>query len=336
MSSNRTRGRRRRWHRRARLAIALLVVTGLLSTAVYAYDHTRRFFAFRLPAVSAIDLWRTHYEPASMRITVGGHGVAAPWQTTADELRGNPHLWRRMHLADWNAVPQAVREAALDAMLARYGDVLMRPVVWDAMTPEDWDEIPQPIRTVAYRQMVAYWAGFYDVGAAYGLPAGLVASTLAAIVMSESWFDHRAGCVYADGGRDVGLGQASDFARERFRQLHRHGVVDVELSDDDYVNPWQATRFVAVWMSLMLDEARGDLDLAIRAYNRGIGRAHDPLGTIYLQTVRQRLLRYIHNVEAPEAWDYVWRRAKALERREWPWIAASIPLLTAGRMADEP
>ena len=86
-----------------------------------------------------------------LSITVGGHGIAAPWKATAEELATNAPLWQRMHLADWNGIPRAVREPGLDAMLARYGNVLMDPSAWDTMTPEEWDDIPQPIRTVASR-----------------------------------------------------------------------------------------------------------------------------------------------------------------------------------------
>ena len=79
------------------------------------------------------------------------------------------------------------------------------------MDAEDWDRVPQPMRTLAYRQIVAYWAGYYDVGARYELRPGVVADTLAAIVMSESWFDRRALLVNRDGSRDIGLGGASDY-----------------------------------------------------------------------------------------------------------------------------
>lgn len=258
--------------------------------------------------------------PVALTITAGGEKI--PFTATRDAVRSDVTLWRRMDISDWNAIGDPVCTEGLDAMLERFAPLVLDPGAWDRMQADDWDTVPQPVRALAFRHMAEYWAGFYQVGSAYGLPRRLVADTLEAIVMSESWFDHRAVNEAPWGNRDLGVAQASDSARERMRELHAAGVVDAAFDDEEYFNPWVATRFLAIWFDLLLREVGGDLDLAVRAYHRGSERALDALGDAYLDGVLRRRRRFIRNDGAPEAWGYLWTRDRELRAAAWPWLTS--------------
>lgn len=307
-----------RWASVAPFVLLAMVGAGALGTRALT-----RWLETPVPAVAGVDVYAAivNLTPVELTITAGSERL--PFVSTHDAVLTDATLWRRMHLADWNVVPEALRHDGLDAVLVRYHPLLFAPARWDRMTAHDWDGVPQPVRVLAYRHMVEYWSGFYDVGAAYDWLPQLMSDTLAAIVMSESWFDHRAVNAGYGGQRDVGLAQASEFARRRMEQLHASGDVDVLLTEGDYFNPWSATRFVAIWMARLLDDTAGDLDFAVRAYNRGLANAFDERGDAYLAAVHERRDRFIRNRGAPEAWDYLWRVDRAARRDAWPWIVHS-------------
>lgn len=301
--------------------LALVVAAWAALVAVLAVREPERRFAIGpLPVVADVQLSEVWFDNRPVALTVTAGWAKIPHVATRDQVRSDITLWRRMNVEDWDTVPAPLRGEAFDAMLTRYDGLLASPSAWDRMGPVDWDPVPQPIRAMAFRHMAEYWSGYYQLGAAHGIPRKTMADTLAAVIMSESWFEHRAVNANGCGNRDIGVAQASDATRRRMTTLHRTGRVDVLLEEADYFDPWKGVRFAAIWVGLLLDEANGDLDLAIAAYHRGIARAREPKGEDYHADVLRRLRRYIRNEEASAAWDDLWRRDATRMAVKRPWL----------------
>jgi hypothetical protein len=230
-----------------------------------------------------------------------------PLLVTMDALRSNRILWRRMHLGDWDRVPEHARERALDVMLVGYRAVLS-PAAWPDMTVTDWDLVPQPMRAVAYLRMIRHWVANRQVGTEFGLRTSQVAQAVAAIVMAESWFEHRAVNENPYGNRDLGLAQCSDPCRARLASMAAAGEISDAPLEEDYLDPRVGTWVATVWFERELRNAGGDVPRAIRAYHRGLPAAMDEKGDAYLEKVERLRDDYIRTQRASPAWDHLIRR----------------------------
>lgn len=231
---------------------------------------------------------------------------------TVDQLHSDHRLWRQMHFGDWDGVDPAYRTSALQAMARSYEQLFRGPVSWHHMTAEDWDDVPQPVRSMAYLRMIWHWARLEGVGVEFGLVPEHVAQTIGAIVMAESWFEHRAFNQNQWGNLDLGLAQCSDYCREEIAAMVARCELLFRPTEADYFHPWTATRIATLWFRRELRLAEGDVDLATRAYHRGIAHAHDEKGDTYVARVQQVRDRYIRAQGQSETWRFLVREIGAL------------------------
>jgi hypothetical protein len=100
--------------------LAFAVVLALVALLAAGLVWLRHSLETTLPIIPPPDLLGIFFDatPVTVVFTVGVDQVR--WQTTADDIRGNLTLWRHMHLAEWNTVPEPFRHEGLDKMLARY------------------------------------------------------------------------------------------------------------------------------------------------------------------------------------------------------------------------
>lgn len=252
------------------------------------------------PAPSSFEIV---YDLTPVTITVTENWQKVRMTVPAEILMSSAPLWRKMHLDDWDRVPVQYRNAALDRMIKGYGCAAQGPATWDRMRAADWDAVPQPIRALAFIRMARERAR--DIGEGSAVPRELLADTLGAIIATESWFEHRAVNVNPAGDRDLGIGQSSAFCRRVLRRRTAAGIIDCSYGDDDYANPWIASHAAAVWFGLMLDEANGDVDLAVRAYHRGIGQARCGAAEAYLSRVNRHRRWIDGSYSGSPTWRYV-------------------------------
>lgn len=250
------------------------------------------------------------FDTRPVPVTVTAFWQKAPKLVTAHDLLTDHTLWRQMHIGDWDKVPQGLRERGLAAMLDHYGPLLTGPRAWIALSVFDWDVVPQPIRGLAYTRMAEYWTGRYDVGAGFAESPELVARTVAAIIMAESWFEHRALNVNEWGNRDLGLAGCSDLCRRILGEMAAEGTLDFVLEDHEYFDPWNGTRVAAVWFGRELVRAEGDLAMAIAAYYRGMPAARRGEGREYAANVARLRRQYIEGHDAPPAWGFLLRESR--------------------------
>jgi hypothetical protein len=246
--------------------------------------------------------------PVTLTVTRGWQKqwvVVPAWRVQSDWT-----LWRTMRFDDWNTVPEPFRQVGLTRMFRRYSRILDGPATWRGMDTADWDGIPSPVRAIAILRMVDAWVAQYAGAARFGIPDRRLSDTIGAIIMVESWFEHAAVNTSPTGNRDLGLAQASDSCRRTLARLARDGAADFTMDEQDYFNPWTATRVATFWLLRLLGQARGDLNLAIRAYHEGIVAARRGAGEEYLAGVLAKRETYMRNEATPPAWTFVFAAAR--------------------------
>jgi len=290
-----------------RWALLTVVVTSVLVLTLRAPD------AEVLPE-PAQDLWpipRFVLPPVDIRLVETDEMESwrlVPLVVTAEEVRTDVWLWRRLYFQNWDRIGSPLREEGLAAMLKRFRRPLLGPPAWDQMDADDWDRVPQPIRGMAVMGMVDCWQAHYHPGKPFHVPGRVVRDRLHAIAMAESWFVHRAVQENDDGTRDIGITQASDYARNRIRAMYIRGTSDFGLAEDDYFDPWKATRALVFWFSLMMKETGGELDAATRAYHVGGDRALAGWGKDYLANIERVETAYMHGPAPSPTWTWLRER----------------------------
>ena len=102
--------RARRWWRAGLAMMVVSVAIGLVVVAVWV----QRWARAPLPAVAQLDTLAKYVDATAVAVTFMAGGERIRRYASADDLRNNLTLWRRMHLSDWNEIPEPFRRQGLD------------------------------------------------------------------------------------------------------------------------------------------------------------------------------------------------------------------------------
>ena len=84
---------------------ALTVVLALVVLPAVGLAWLCRSLEATPPAVPPPDLLNSFFDTTPVTVVFTVEGEKILWSTTADDIRSNLTLWRRMHLAKWNTYP---------------------------------------------------------------------------------------------------------------------------------------------------------------------------------------------------------------------------------------
>jgi hypothetical protein len=122
---------------RSRILLFVGVALVFVGSATAAHVWVQNRSPITHPQAMSINPYTVLVDATPVTVTIAAGSDRVEWHTTADDVRLNPALWRRMHLANWNTVPELLRQEALDHMSVRYREILLNPRAWDAMSPAD-------------------------------------------------------------------------------------------------------------------------------------------------------------------------------------------------------
>jgi hypothetical protein len=91
-----------------RALIGLSCVLGLTISGAGFWLH--RHLDSVPPDVPAVDPYAALFDLRPLTVTITAATERVLWPTTVHDVYTDVTLWRRMHLADWNPMPEEVRE----------------------------------------------------------------------------------------------------------------------------------------------------------------------------------------------------------------------------------